>query len=492
MSGSDEDEAADSESVTVRESGIEVTKRFETERFPVPAVVFDIRSERDQPVGVRLTEQIPEGTAMDDIGFHPDFGSEFWTVGDHTLVLERAVLPDEDIETVYGLRGPDAENAAPFLDEPTIEVWSETEDGTLFDDAGDPLLRSASTEATSNADASEGAEDVAFHDEPGTDNSDESESDRSIRDGGNDGTESNDDENDATEADGSETTSAGTASESSMEETNMSDEPTTEIRTAEDEPETNEETAASEGATGGPSGGREETLAATLAAELRSGRVDEDDRETLSDVLGPRASLTARMERLRSQVDKVGAYTEALESFLDENGSAQQVLRRQTERTDALREEIETIDERTRSNRATLESVEEHTETIDDDLGAFRDAVADLDGIIEEIDDRQDRFEERLETIEEGLSANADRFETIEDRLETVTNRVETIETTHEEDMDEQRTRLKARMDDGLDDVEKQVDSVAADVESLQAWRSQLSAVLGGPDGANDDSTDNQ
>ena len=115
---------------TVRQSGIEVGKSYEADRFPVPAISLTIRSEREDPVTVRLADRVSEDVSMDDVGFHPEYGSEFWSVDGHTLVFERELAPGEEIETVYGLRGPEADEPERFLGEPTMEVRAGDDSGS--------------------------------------------------------------------------------------------------------------------------------------------------------------------------------------------------------------------------------------------------------------------------------------------------------------------------------------------------------------------------
>jgi archaellum component FlaC len=508
-SGSDGTARTDGGEIAVREGGVEVVKSYESERFPVPAMLFRIRSEREEPVEVRLADWVPEEVSMDDIGFHPEYGSEFWSVEGHTLVFERELPAGEDAETVYGLRGPDAENPELFLDDPAIEVRAGRDGGgRLLGEANDPLVRSPTPEGNGEdagpADESaveEGLE-PSNEDASGTDDPDGPSTGTTVPDEGETGADDRDDSGNNDQggiesAEGSDAapTEDGTMDDDTTTETDRTDDGTAETNTAETDtadtatagPESDEADEPIDdigtdeaGEFGYPGDGRENTLAATLARELRAGRVEEDDRETLRDVLGPRDSVTVRIDRLQSRVEEIAAYADALESFIDENGSARQLVRRQTERTETLAEDVEAVGEEASTNRADVERIDDEVEAIDDEVGtverdveAFREAIADLDEEIERVDDRFENVEER--------------FGGIENRLDALDDRVGNSDAAREADLDELREALETRMDERVSSTEESIESVSADVAALESWRSQLSAVISGAGGTGAD-----
>ena len=61
---------------TVDEDGIRVEKSFTDDAFPVPAVMYELSSTREDPVRVRIVDRIPESFPMDRIGFHPEYESD--------------------------------------------------------------------------------------------------------------------------------------------------------------------------------------------------------------------------------------------------------------------------------------------------------------------------------------------------------------------------------------------------------------------------------
>ncbi|MFB6093795.1 MAG: hypothetical protein ABEJ77_02490 [Halanaeroarchaeum sp.] len=119
----------------VEERGITVTKQFDRDGFPVPAVTFRVESDQSEPVTVRIVDEIPEGFGIEQIGFHPEYGSDHWTAtGDGVVRFERTVDAGEAFTTVYGVKMADDEGGAPFLGAPTLDVDPESDDGTAVED----------------------------------------------------------------------------------------------------------------------------------------------------------------------------------------------------------------------------------------------------------------------------------------------------------------------------------------------------------------------
>ena len=109
------------EEVTISSDGVAVVKRFEDEEFPVPAIAFDFKSDRDEPVTVTMCDTVPDGIEVEDLGFHPEYGSEFWTIDDETITFEREMEAEESYTTVYGIRATGSDDVRQFLTEPTLE-----------------------------------------------------------------------------------------------------------------------------------------------------------------------------------------------------------------------------------------------------------------------------------------------------------------------------------------------------------------------------------
>ncbi|MEF8775596.1 MAG: hypothetical protein V5A43_03710, partial [Haloarculaceae archaeon] len=109
------------EEVTAASEGVVVLKRFEEEEFPVPAIAFKFENRRDEEVTVRLRDYVPDGVAVEDLGFHPEYGSEYWTIDQDQIRFERALEAHGDYTTVYGIRATGTDDVEQFLTDPEIE-----------------------------------------------------------------------------------------------------------------------------------------------------------------------------------------------------------------------------------------------------------------------------------------------------------------------------------------------------------------------------------
>ncbi|WP_267640111.1 hypothetical protein [Haloarchaeobius amylolyticus] len=144
--------------MTVARDGVIVEKRLDVQSMPLPAVSFDIVSDRDRPVEVTLVEQLPADVDVDRLGFHPGFGAEGWSCYDGgELVWRGRLAPGEHVQTVFGVWLDSPDRARSLLTSPSVEairaVADDTEPRVLDEsfvarpDAGDTALKTA-VEAT--------------------------------------------------------------------------------------------------------------------------------------------------------------------------------------------------------------------------------------------------------------------------------------------------------------------------------------------------------
>ncbi|MFD1634549.1 hypothetical protein ACOZ4L_02315 [Haloplanus ruber] len=151
--------------VSVSTGDVRVGKGFEAERFPVPAIAFEIESLADEPIRIRLVDRIPESFAMEGVGFHPDYDSDNWTAyRDHRVAYERTLDPGESVLTVYGIRIDDPEEATAFLDEPTVELLDiDTGDDDIDADTtgSEDVLGRETTQVVRDALSGNGAADLS-------------------------------------------------------------------------------------------------------------------------------------------------------------------------------------------------------------------------------------------------------------------------------------------------------------------------------------------
>ncbi len=380
MSGT-ESADEDSRTVTAEEDGVRIEKSLTLEEFDTPAIVFTVESDRDAVTYLKITDPLPEEIDPDDVGLHPEYDSEGWRRRGGDLQFEGRLAPDEEIETVYGLRvanvdQPAALLAAPEIDE-VVDATDDGEDDTSLDlDIGD--------------DEDDDGIDLAINDED---------------DAG--------DEDAGAESDADTDTDTGEASTDDADPTSD----TTEASTGDDGTGTDDGADADAG-TGGLAV-EADTVAAALVAELERGRVDDETRAALNEHLQPTLPTSAetRLDRVQARLDDLEAYTEALERILDRVGDDDDVV-----------SELESL-------RSEVADLERRTDDLSDDV-AFNDArlepLADLDEDVatlrEDLDDLEDDLagvrEDLSEDIEEDLAEIREEIEDIQEWRETLASTI--------------------------------------------------------------------
>ena len=448
-------------SVSVSADEVRVGKAFEADRFPVPAIAFEIESLAEEPIRIRLVDHIPDSFAMEGVGFHPDYDSDNWTAyRDHRVAYERTLDPGESVLTVYGIRIDDPSEAESFLDEPTIELV-ETDDDP---DAGDVLGRET-TQVVRDA-LSSGGEDGLSDLDAGSLLGDEAEADipdaESEADAGGEADEATDDEADeapdpreladdldsAMRAGDEDVTRIETADESETDEDGTGDEVggDADAEGADDaddaddaETDADDESVHSSAAAealdprDSPVAGEHDTsapaadsVAAALAAEIREGRVDDDDLSVLREALAAEietdasASVDARIARLQSEVADLLAYSDALADFLDENGTAEDVLGEVSEDVTELSDRVDTLADEVSAAETERTALGDEVSDLAEDVTAVSDRIegldADLGAAVDRLDERRDAVES-IETDVEALREEIDDLQTFRDRL---------------------------------------------------------------------------
>jgi prefoldin subunit 5 len=341
---------------TITEDGITLTKTYETDEFPVPTVDFCLRSERDDEATVRLVDTIPEGVPAADLGFHPDYGGDDWTVEGDSAVFEHRLAADEEYRTVYGVRTDD-HDPGQFMTDPMIEVDDLGGERSDADDTDDPA-------ATPGRDSSQAARDVIA-------------GDRDVA--GLDG----DDTVEEVDISGAEAAAAdGTGGSSG---TNTAD-----------------GQARDGGVDTGDVGVTEGGVGAALAAELRAGDLAAADRELLAAELDTDdAGSEVRLTHLQSRISDLEAYTDALEEFIDENGPARQLIEDLTEQVATIEDELTALDERTSETEAAIERLDAAVETNADDIEALDENIDDTEGAIDTTQESVAELRTDVEEIEE-------------------------------------------------------------------------------------------
>jgi len=431
--------------VTVSTAEVRVGKAFEADRFPVPAVAFEIESLTDEPIRVRLVDDIPESFPMEGVGFHPDYEGDNWTAyRDNRVAYERTLEPGESVLTVYGIRIDDPEEADDFLGDPDIELIEHGDAAATGD-----VLGRETTQVVRDALSGEESGDLSgLESEPLLDDEAPAPRERSddptVVTGDRDGSatavdveaDDADEETDVDDADEEE--AADTVPSAEVAEAfdprggegaeAAEPEPTADAEADDDAAENADATADAPTTAAGSS------IAAALAAEIRAGTVDDDDLTVLREAFeveakgGVPTSVDVRIGRLQSQIEDLLAYRDALADFLDENGTAEEVV------------------------------------------GEVNAELADLTERVEALDDAVAEADDERAAIGDDVSAVTDRVDDAADRLETVATDLDDLSATAE--------RIEERLD-AVEDLESDVADVEAELDDLRDFRDRLSNAFG-------------
>lgn len=178
-------DAGPTEPVTVTTDGVTVRKLLERDRFSTPAIAFRLVSERDDPVVLRLIDPLPEDAALDEVGFHPEYGSQFWTAETDQLTFEYRLDAGEEYETVYGLRADDPNQ---FMAEFEVEATPEEGGSAEIEDVTD-VVSAENSEAvrdliTGGDEAQTSDAEVAFEADAGSEPAGHEPTDRASEEAG--------------------------------------------------------------------------------------------------------------------------------------------------------------------------------------------------------------------------------------------------------------------------------------------------------------------
>lgn len=484
-------DAGTDRTISLEVDGVVVRKRFEADTFAVPTITFEIRSERDEPVELRLIDSIPSDFPMDGVGFHPDFGSEYWTAyQNNRVVFERQLEPAAEVKTVYGIRISDPSEGIDFLESPDVTVT--TEDQPAVDTTGDlgESLDDTNVSDLVGAETSNLIREfirgersilpgIDFNAQP-DDESDEhpidaidldedelegltadieeadSPSDEELATHPPDSTEDADhidedvipifeEPDDELIVDPAESTADSI--DDSSGNTDGEPESTTATITGED---TAMEQSEQHDPTADTPDDRTNQIAAALAAEIESGTVDDATVTTIARAIGRGVptSVQTQLQHLQARVGELEAYSDAFARFLDEEGTGQQIVETMRADIEEIRTDVRHLDETLTSTEGRVEVTEER--------------VATLAGDVESV-------EGSLESVAGKLDALADRHAEDLDRLEAT---LDDLETDVADEIDD--------VTDDLDEVASELDSVGDDVRDILNWRNQLGAMFSG------------
>jgi len=332
------------EEVSVSSEGVTVLKRFEADEFPVPAIAFEFTSTRHEAVTVTLSDAVPDSVAVEDLGFHPEYGSESWTIDEEAIRFETELDPGAEYTTVYGIRATGTENVGKFLTEPRLE-------------SVEPTLSRESDAPDNSEVVPKSDEDIVSKllsgdgDVPGLETDDQREQDD------------------------------GEAGADTLDLVDPSD--------------AGPGTAAAAGSLG-----EGNSLVTALAAEIREQEASAADIELLRDAfeLVSDGRNDARIERLQTDVADLRAYTDALEEFLDENGTAEQLI-------EEMDESIASMESQTADTAERVDSIEDEVETISDSLDEVETTLSELESDLESVTEQvtEENVVDRVEDMESAV-----------------------------------------------------------------------------------------
>ena len=519
-----------SDETIVENTGVTVTKAFDRDGFPVPAVTFRVESDRSDPVTVRIVDSIPEDFGIEQIGFHPDYGSEHWTAtGEGVVRFERTVDSGEAFTTVYGVKMDDDGHAAPFLGAPTLEVDPEAMDESAIEDvvpkessdvvrelAGgeresipgldDAPAQSANDDATADA-SSETTEDTTAQGDSigavadddavimGNDDRDRDETPDSeledesppVPDGEPDHTPSVDDE-DILEA-GAGTSPempSGDAAESDPLESDPLDDESSETVSDSLEDDVVEPAEQTE-------------KASSIASETSTENLPADRENT--DPTEPESAMNDEFEETTpaAEQDPEPARTETDVATATTNGDGSlaatlaEEIRNGTVDEDDLDAIRAAVGEPTTSDgirvdhlQARLSDLEAYTDALETFLnenGGAQELLDDLKETVETVGDdvedlasRVDSAQGEREALRERVNSLADEMDAIDDATDRIGRIAGDLDALDERVEDGEQARLEVdTLEDELADLEDEIEGLEDEIVEFKEWRSQLS-----------------
>ena len=125
--------------VDATSDGVTVRKGLDLDTLALPALKFEIRSDRSDPVGVRVVDHLPAAVDPDRVGVHADFGADQWTAfEDGRVTFTTRLDPERPVVTLYGIWIDDPSRVHELLKGPEVKVASDP-DAPSLDPVGDEV-----------------------------------------------------------------------------------------------------------------------------------------------------------------------------------------------------------------------------------------------------------------------------------------------------------------------------------------------------------------
>lgn len=401
---------------------VTVEKHLHQDHPQHEAVSFEIRSDRENPVRLKLLDPIPDEFP---VGFHPDFGGEYWTFTDQGAEFERVIVGGETYQTAYGVGNVSEAEESSLTVDPKVEIsadigapiepdWaaddSDGVDDGPFDGLGDLDLSIGDTPSFEPDHAITGSQDS-------TPPTGESKAD--------DGTPPNADEPNIDSESGGVESSTGTGdkAEPFFDEI-FEDDPDGEIGPLDADAD-HESTVDRPNTSAGLEGPASDLDPADLSEDELAGSIDDSssDGDPPGDaVLGPssqRSAIEETIEELETAASRLANSSDGKTDDIDE---LQELIRGFRDEMTAVQDSLETVENQSLNLATVFDDLEATIRTLegtlDEQKGADQTDVSELYATISDV-------AEELSLIKSSLASNLETVYQQRDYLEELDTEVE-------------------------------------------------------------------
>lgn len=338
-----------------KRQGVELRKHYTESEYNLPSVVYELTSDRREPVSVRIVEELDETLDPSNIGFRKEESKKNWTVRGMELILDCELPPESTCEKVFALRPESTYDPEELVTDPDKFEVTPKDPLTVNSKRSGSFKRSASTTEENRNGAIDHAEDST---EPGD-----------------------------TDSSPIDEISLGPDSDGPVARESHDKQP--------DE---------------------SETLIDRLVAELEAEAGSKESREYLRENFAAKSrsnSVDARIRQLQSDLADLRAYTNALETFLDDRGSANEIIGEFEDRIDSFEDELSSLESNVDNHEELISNVQNRSDGIEERLESTSSDLDSLTGTVEElrtdlssIDDRVPEYDvgDRIDEIENELT----------------------------------------------------------------------------------------
>jgi FtsZ-binding cell division protein ZapB len=391
---------------TVSRDGVTVYQTYQEERFGVPTVVLKLVSER-AAADVHLTVDLPPDLHIEEVGFHPDYRREDWSVARNRLTFETGLGPDEEVTTMYAVESLAADQLDALLDNLSIERVADASGpdstsgfdphparrsdrspggATAADDAGDAAGEATAEDLQAQVEtypAGDDQEEVSAADvdfstgpdetlidpiesgedtDPPTDDSDPAGADDAAA--GSADADNTDDESEATDGE-------------SAPATGWEESPASDTDEVEADAETDVEDATEDTTDADELADYSTTeLVAELDQRVQAGGFTDQDRERLYELLlgeagGTTVSDELRVAHLQKRVSDLEASMEAVNEFDDQHGSIAEAFADLQAELASLDKRVDSIDRNVSRQADRIDALEDGQEALESEVSAL-------------------------------------------------------------------------------------------------------------------------